>query len=144
MTQNRLYGRLNTVKFRNYLRKLDDTSKQAAKQAMHEALTELSPKILAQVPRDTSTLADSYSFEVVDEGDRIRAQFGFALQNDPVNPKSGKHASEYMLKVHEDLEASHPNGGKAKFLEDPVREFAGQFKKKATASVIKKLKGVKV
>ena len=41
-----------------------------------------------------------------------------------VNPKSGKEVSTYAAIVHEDLSMPHPRGGKAKFLEDPVRDFA--------------------
>lgn len=143
MSRSRLYGRLNAVKFRNYLRKLDAESKQAAKEAMKESLKELSEEILRQVPRDTNTLVNSYSFKIVDEGDQVTAKFGFALTKDPVNPKTGLRASQYMLAVHEDLSARHPNGGKAKFLEDPIRDFQAEFYRKATVSIVQKLKGVK-
>lgn len=49
-----------------------------------------------------------------------------------VNPKSGLPASTYAAKVHEDLDMPHPNGGKAKFLEDPIRNWAaGKFARTA-------------
>lgn len=50
---------------------------------------------------------------------------------DPVNPKNGLPASAYAAIVHEDLDMPHPRGGKAKFLEDPVREYSDRFKRVA-------------
>ena len=41
-----------------------------------------------------------------------------------INPKNGLPASAYAAIVHEDLSMPHPRGGKAKFLEDPVRDYA--------------------
>jgi hypothetical protein len=51
------------------------------------------------------------------------ARVGYGGNGDPINPRTGKRASQYMVKLHEDLTTPHHNG-KAKFLEDPVREFA--------------------
>lgn len=49
-----------------------------------------------------------------------------------VNPKNGLPASAYAGRIHEDLGMPHPNGGKAKFLEDPVRNWAaGKFARTA-------------
>lgn len=49
-----------------------------------------------------------------------------------VNPKNGFQASTYAARVHEDLDMPHPRGGKAKFLEDPVRNWAaGKFARTA-------------
>ena len=49
-----------------------------------------------------------------------------------VNPKNGLQASTYAARVHEDLDMPHPNGGKAKFLEDPIRNWAaGKFARTA-------------
>lgn len=49
-----------------------------------------------------------------------------------VNPKSGLPASTYAARVHEDLDMPHPRGGKAKFLEDPIRSWsAGKFARTA-------------
>lgn len=46
----------------------------------------------------------------------------------------GKNASvkvgyqaEYSVYVHENLEANHPNGGQAKFLEQPAREMRAEL-----------------
>jgi len=42
------------------------------------------------------------------------------------------YGTEYAIYVHEDLTANHPNGGQAKFLEEPART-----KKKEIAQIIK-------
>lgn len=79
---------------------------------------------LAQVPRDTDTLASSAFYEVTGTYKiGFSATIGYGGNGDPVNIKSGKRASSYAVKVHEDMTAHHPVG-KAKFLEDPVREYA--------------------
>lgn len=52
--------------------------------------------------------------------------------SNPINPKHGGPASMYAGRVHEDLEMPHRNGGKAKFLEDPIRNWAsGRFTRTA-------------
>lgn len=52
---------------------------------------------------------------------------------DAINPKNGLPASAYAAVVHEDLDMPHPRGGKAKFLEDPVRNYAAsKFKNTVT------------
>lgn len=49
-----------------------------------------------------------------------------------INPKTGLPADSYAPIVHEDLNMPHPNGGKAKFLEDPINEWAaGRFSRVA-------------
>lgn len=56
----------------------------------------------------------------------------YIVPNNGVNSKNGLQASTYAGRVHEDLDMPHPNGGKAKFLEDPVREWAsGRFARTA-------------
>ena len=56
-------------------------------------------------------------------GYRYEGVVGYGGNGDPVNPRTGRRASSYMVEVHEDLSVVHPTG-KAKFLEDPVREYA--------------------
>lgn len=49
-----------------------------------------------------------------------------------LHPRTHLPASAYAGLVHEDLDMPHPNGGKAKFLEDPVRNWAsGKFARTA-------------
>ena len=37
------------------------------------------------------------------------------------------YATDYAVYVHEDLNANHPNGGQAKYLEQPAREMRPQL-----------------
>ena len=98
------------------------------KKATIEACEEILEMSLQQVPKDTYTLALSAFYEVSRRTDtsvntwQYEGTVGYGGNGDPVNPKSKEKASEYMMSVHEDLTAYHPNG-KAKFLEDPVREY---------------------
>lgn len=109
---------------------------------------------LSQVPIDTGTLASSaflgvsrrtnvsnYRYgAVLGYGDSVAMLSGLHMggvewlmaPTNNVNPKSGLLASSYAAKVHEDLDMPHPRGGKAKFLEDPVRNWAsGKFARTA-------------
>lgn len=98
-----------------------------SRKALLEACQIISENSLNQVPRDTSTLALSHFFEISGNyREGWSAVIGYGGNGDPVNPKTGMKASSYMMAVHEDLDAYHPHGGKAKFLEDPVREFAAE------------------
>ena len=62
---------------------------------------------------------------------------GYGGNGDPINPKTGKHASEYMVQVHEDLNQPHPNGGQAKFLEEAVQQYAQQEFPRTVAQYIR-------
>lgn len=95
-----------------------------SRKALIEACNIISEESLNQVPRDTNTLALSQYWEVTGNyRTGWSATIGYGGNGDPVNPKTGKAASSYMLAVHEDLTVVHIHG-KAKFLEDPIRDFA--------------------
>lgn len=138
-----LKASLNTVKFENYLRRLDYMAKLAALEAITDALEELSQEVILYTPKDTRTLVDSFAYKIVDEGVRVRAEFGFGNIKDQVNPKTGLKASEYVIAVHEDLEARHPNGGQAKFLEIPVMRFKDRYAGIATMTIRRRLESVR-
>lgn len=111
------------------LRNVDTATKRGTEQACREILEES----LKQVPRGTGTLASTGFYEVQRAAGTKRYTYegvvGYAgssgpgAEHDAINFKSSAFASEYAVRVHEDLDARHPNGGKAKFLEDPVREY---------------------
>lgn len=102
---------------------------RGTKKATEAACQEILGNSMAQVPRETYTLLMSAYYEVSRRGDTAlsthayQAIIGYGGNGDPVNPRTGRPASSYMLAVHEDLTALHTEG-KAKFLEDPVREYA--------------------
>jgi len=102
--------------------KLGNGSRKSLVAACEEILDES----MTQVPIDTTTLMLSAFWEISGHWKTgWDAIVGYGGNGDPVNPKTGKPASAYMMAVHEDLSVSHPIG-KAKFLEDPVREYAKQ------------------
>lgn len=118
---------------------VDTATKRGTEQACKDILEES----LKQVPRDTGTLASTAFYDVVRNMGTKRYTYqgivgyastsGIGASYDRLNPKSTSRVSSYALRVHEDLDAKHPNGGKAKFLEDPVRAYgADNFKRVAT------------
>lgn len=84
---------------------------------------------IKQVPEDTGTLKSSAFWRVerrtglASSSYRYQGIVGYGGNGDPINPKTGQPASAYMIIVHEDLSAFHEKG-KAKFLEDPLRNFS--------------------
>ena len=102
---------------------------KGTRKATIAACEEILGNSMAEVPKDTSTLLMSASYEVSRRTGTsastwaYEAIIGYGGNGDPVNPKTGRRASSYMVKVHEDLSVYHSTG-KAKFLEDPVREYA--------------------
>lgn len=124
------------------------------KAATELAAWEIMSESLGQVPVDTGTLISSAFLGVSRRTDIGSYRYGAILgYGDPeylstavdfgpidwhmepsnnINPKSGLQASTYAARVHEDLDMPHPNGGKAKFLEDPMRNWAaGRFARTA-------------
>jgi len=109
---------------------------RATKAGTELACKEILEESLKQVPRDTGTLASTAFYDVqrrlatrnyTYEGTvGYAGMVGAGASHDKLNPKSRVNASSYAVQVHEDLTAEHPNGGKAKFLEDPVREYGNR------------------
>lgn len=106
---------------------------RGTKKATTVAAEEIYLRSLFLAPRDTDALYNSAFYEV--QGNYktgFRAVVGYGKPGN-INSKSGKEASEYMVEVHEDLQAYH-SVGQAKFLETAVREYqadAGSRLKKA-------------
>ena len=99
---------------------------RGTKKATEAACQEILDNSMAEVPKDTHTLLMSAFYEVSRRRIKVwayEAIIGYGGNGDPINPRTGQPASTYMVDVHEDLTARHPVG-KAKFLEDPVREYA--------------------
>lgn len=103
---------------------------RGTKKATTAACEEILEDSLNEVPKDTGNLARSAFYEVQGHYRNFTAKLGYGGNGDPINAKSGEAASEYMVAVHEDLEALHVNG-KAKFLEDPVRRYQEKFPTRA-------------
>ena len=89
-----------------------------------EACEDIMEESLRQVPRDTNTLAGSAFYDIRKAKDYgFEATLGYG--GTAINPKTGVPVMDYAVAVHEDLEAFHPVG-KAKFLEDPIRDYASE------------------
>lgn len=104
---------------------------RGTKKATEEACKEIMEESKAQVPTVTRTLLMSAFYDVSRGSDTAatywayEAVLGYGGNGDPINPVTGRPASSYMVAVHEDLDAIHING-KAKFLEDPIRDYANR------------------
>lgn len=102
---------------------------RGTKKATEAAAKEIMDESKRQVPKLTETLLASAFYEVTRRTDTAattwayEALLGYGGNGNPINPVTGKPASSYMVVVHENLDVFHPVG-KAKFLEDPVREYA--------------------
>lgn len=94
--------------------------RKESKKIVLEEAQDVMLESLAQVPRDTLTLMSSAFIKQSADGS---VEIGYG-DSGAINPKSGALAEDYMVKQHEDLNLKHPNGGKAKFLEDPLNEHA--------------------
>ncbi len=104
----------------NVAKTLDEVHTSATEWINHAA-DYIHDESLAQVPRDTGTLASAIYREVETEyGTHYMAHVGYG---DRYNAKHAASTLDYMFIVHEDLTLNHPNGGKAKFLEDPARDY---------------------
>lgn len=103
-----------------------------AKQGAKEALKEFGERVMIEsakeCPRDTWTLVNTrWVGEPRAIVDGYQLKIGYGGRNDLVNTKTGIPASKYMVKVHEDLITYH-SVGNAKFLENPVRRNATNFR----------------
>lgn len=95
-----------------------------SRKALLAACNEILDESMIQVPTLTGTLMNSAFYEITGHWKTgWDAVIGYGGNGDPINPKTGKPASYYAIYVHERLDVHHPIG-KAKFLEDPVREYA--------------------
>lgn len=103
---------------------------RGTKKATIAACEEIKTMTLKEVPRDYNILASSFFYEVEGKYRNFTANLGYGGKGDPINPRTGQPASQYMVAVHEDLSAKHDQG-KAKFLEDPVRQYESRFYSKS-------------
>ena len=86
------------------LSRVRQTMERKQQRAVERALFRLKEESLQQVPRDTGALAESC--EVI------------------VNGKEGAvgYGTEYAVIQHERTDFAHPNGGNAKYLENPMND----------------------
>lgn len=129
------------IRYHEFQKSLRSTVKDVgvgSEEGVLKTVHEITEETLKQVPRQYGTLAKSYQFKIRSSDAMILAELGYGRNGDPVDRRTGKHASEYMVVVHEDLEAVH-EVGKAKYLEDPWRKYAPKFRQNIADSVNKYL-----
>jgi len=84
-----------------------------------DALDEYAEKVLAEsqtlVPVETGNLRDSGEIDYIDVGGGNFPQVAIT------------YTADYALYIHEDLQLNHPNGGQAKYLEQPMNEDAPEL-----------------
>lgn len=113
---------VNVKKFTKDCFAMMDRIGRGTKKATKAAVDEIYEESIRQVPKNSSTLMMSAYKEVKGSSPVFEGIVGYGGNGDPMNPFSHRRASEYMVKVHEDLYARHTIG-KAKFLEDPIKQF---------------------
>lgn len=87
-----------------------ENAEQALGRALYEEANRIFNLSQALVPVDTGTLRSSGQVALPEQSSRgTSVTIGY-----------GGAASGYAVYVHERLDLNHPNGGQAKFLEEPV------------------------
>lgn len=94
--------------------------RSAIEREVNAIMTDVLAEAKRQTPRDKSTLVRSAVKDVQSLGDRIEVRITF---NTP-----------YAARQHEERSYKHPRGGKAKYLEDPMRAMAGQVERRLAAA----------
>lgn len=73
-----------------------------------------------EIPRASEQAAESGDVIADEAAGTVTITFGDnTLRHGNTSP-----SNEYIVRLHEDMDQRHPNGGKAKFLEDPLNEAA--------------------
>lgn len=111
---------------------------RGTKKATTAACQDILAESLRQVPRRTGALARSAFYRVEGSYRDFTGIVGYG--NGAMNDARGVPVDTYMIAVHEDLSAVHPVG-KAKFLEDPVREYELNYSPRATMIIRRELGG---
>ena len=97
---------------------------------LEDIALDLADKALNLAPVDTGRLRKSADPEVIISNNKARANVTFSAKD----PETGY---DYALIQHEDLTFKHPNGGQAKYLEQPLKRNAGRYKQELEKAVKK-------
>lgn len=114
-------GSINS-NLKNIFRRVSNDFKSKAEQILIKEIEQAFAESQSEVPVLTGTLkASGYTKIDLEIG---RATIGYVDEgHDLYNPVSRAMTSQYFRRIHEDLTLNHPNGGKAKFLEDPCERL---------------------
>lgn len=104
-----------------------------AVQAITNTLQEVRRESRKQVPKDERKLEKGIRY-------RVNGSEGIIY----ASARKGGSKGEYALLQHEDLEAKHANGEKAKYLEDPFNEIGNsEYPKQVREALQKRLRSGK-
>lgn len=105
-----------------------DEVKRRRKAAVTAALTTIGEDLLGRAQREApveeGTLRGSGTSHVHEDGDTISVEVSFA--------------TPYAARQHEEVSWKHPKGGKAKYLEDPLKAMSARYLA-ALAAAVKKV-----
>lgn len=109
-----------------------------AKKELEMSLADLQAKAQSLTPVDSSALKKSAFHEVNDTADGFSGIVGYAkLDGEYSMGKTPPY--KYALRQHEDLSFKHPNGGQAKFLEQPFKENINAYTKQIGDAIKKEV-----
>lgn len=107
----------------------------AAMRGIREGAEKIMGEADVLIPKDTLTAIESGRIgEVVDEGTAVSITFGYGYGGG-VNPKTLNPISEYIVPLHEILEAHHDPPTQAKFLEEPLFLYAAEMEADLGAAI---------
>jgi len=117
----------NIDKLINLLQKGGAGARQALRQSLYVEAQMAFAESQQEVPVDFGNLRNSgqaYGIQVNSFGDTLEITLGY-----------GGVAASYALIVHEDMNARHKGGTKAKYLEDPIKRRAAGLSGRLLTSV---------
>ena len=103
---------IGLIQLKQRLNKMPMVIKFGAARALYQFALEIMAEAKEIVPVDTGALKDSGTVELATVEEKfVKCNLHFG---------STEPSSKYAIYVHENLEAHHPSGGQAKFLEKPI------------------------
>jgi hypothetical protein len=108
------------------LKDIPDKARVAAAKSLNDSGFDLEGKAINLAPIDTGALRKS---GMVNEAtpQNLLVQVGVGYEGSPALVEGHASPAMYALRQHEELTWKHPNGGQAKFLEQPFKENINKY-----------------
>lgn len=146
MARNGVYITVDRRSLRSFSKQVTALA-NVVSEDMANAAVEFAENVLAAsnelIPVDTGTAASSAGYTIEPAYNGVRVRFGYAVSNNPTNPRTGESASTYVNTLHEDLSVPHSNG-QAKFLETALYNRTELFSSYGRARLGARLAGATV
>jgi hypothetical protein len=117
---------INTI--RRNIKNMKKEVRQKTIEAFEDVVLDLADKALNLAPKDTGRLRKSADPEVKVKHNKVTATVTFSAKN----PDTGY---DYAMIQHEDMSFKHPNGGQAKFLEQPLKENQNRYRREVANKI---------